>query len=131
MNLIQLKMITPEGVKFDKKVKIFNTKTVNGAIGINANETGLIAKLVNHTCSITIDDKSKVEYVILDGLLYSTKSIIKVFANYCEEKNKIDINKIKKEIETLSKKSENKDIVVHETNDFKLKQNLAILEAIK
>ncbi len=132
MNLIQLKIITPNGIKFDKKIKIFNTRTPNGAIGINANQTGLIAKLVNYTCSITIDDKTKIEYVILDGLLYSTKDMIKVFANYCEEKNKIDISKIKKEIELLTKTfNNNKDVVSHESTDFKLKQNKAILDALK
>ena len=53
--------------------------------------------------------------------------IINVSVLSDEEKNKIDISKIKKEIELLTKTfSNNKDVVSHESTDFKLKQNKEI-----
>lgn len=104
MNKVNLKIITPNGIKFDKSIDIFNTTTVEGAIGVNINCLGLIAKLTNNISVVNVDSNTKIEFVILNGLLYSTKSEIKVFTDYCEEKSNIDINSLKKEIEQLNNK---------------------------
>ena len=101
MNLIELKIITPEGIKFAKKIEIFNTVTSNGAIGINANQVNLIAKLKNNISTVKIDNNNKIDFVILNGLLYSTESEIKVFTDFCEEVSKVKVEEIRKKIQLL------------------------------
>ncbi len=129
MNKISLKIITPNGIKFDNNIEILNTKTINGAIGINVNRIGLIAKLVNNISTVNIDGKTKIEFVILNGLLYSSKNEIKIFTDYCEEKSKINTDDLKKEISHLEEKTKSTtDNVELQTINFHIKQLNDILE---
>ncbi len=92
--LTRLKIFDYEGLKFDEDVKYFQTITTYGHITISANHVNVIAKINNCTSTITFENNTNKTCIILDGLMFTTKSEIKVFTEFFGFTENIDFEKI-------------------------------------
>lgn len=98
MKNISLKIITPNGVVFDENVVLFETTTPNGKIVINYNHVNIIASINNCISYIKFKDNKK-QCITINGLMYTTKTEIKVLADFFIFVDEIDHKKQKNEIE--------------------------------
>ena len=106
-----LKIITPDGLFWNKKVDIVTLKTTEGYIGIMHGKSPLIASIA--IAELTINKKNTSEFkecAISGGILYATPEKVEILTDAIELKNKIDVNraeKAKKHAEYLLKVKSN------------------------
>ncbi len=80
--LTRLKIYDYEGLKFNEDIRHFETITTNGHITLSAQHVNIIAKITNCTSTITFENNTTKTCIILDALMFSTKTEIKVFTEF-------------------------------------------------
>jgi len=101
MNLINLKIISPDGVKFDKNVINIQTKSVRGNIVLNYNKPNIAFILVDCISEIRLEDSSILKVLLTKGFVYCKQTEIKIFSSFYDEVSNVNITEIKKKIENL------------------------------
>lgn len=101
MNLINLKIISPDGVKFDKNVINIQTKSVRGNIVLNYNKPNIAFILVDCISEIRLEDSSILKVLLTKGFVYCKQTEIKIFTSFYDEVGNVNITEIKKKIENL------------------------------
>ncbi len=101
MSSFNLKVITPEGIKYNDQVVSIETTTVRGRIGIYANHTNLIASLKPNIFVIKEKNNKHVKYVVTSGYLFFENNEAKVLTNYFEDESNVTKDKINQEILSL------------------------------
>lgn len=104
MNTFNLKVISPDGIKFNQEVVSFETTTARGRIGIYANHVNLIASLKPNIFKIKLKNNKVEEYIINSGYLFFENNSAKVIANYFEDINNVNVTKINENINELKEK---------------------------
>ncbi|WP_052663054.1 ATP synthase F1 subunit epsilon [Mycoplasmoides pirum] len=100
-NLVHLKILTPNGIKFDADIKMVEVKTPEGYIALMYNHVPFVATLSADVIYITHSDKNRESGIINTGTIYATKTEIKIFAlNFILTKD-IDVNKVSEEKKKL------------------------------
>ncbi len=97
-NRIHLKIITPEGIFYNKSVSIVTVKTSEGYIGIQKGRVPIVGSI--EISPLIIGTKGQDNYMdcaIAGGLLYADKDTATIITDAVEEKSKIDMNRATKE----------------------------------
>lgn len=92
-----LKILTPEGIIFQGKANSFQTTTDGGSIGIYADMIPTVALIKPCLSSIEVENKFT-QYVLIGGLLNAHGDDVVVFSDYCFEKDKVNLENLKKQI---------------------------------
>ena len=113
---LNLKIITPEGLFWNKEVEIVTVKTTEGYMGVLSGKSPVVASL--DIAELKINKPGTKDYMICaiaGGLMYATPTSVDIITDAIEEKSKIDINraeKAKKEAE-LALKQKSDDVQHH------------------
>lgn len=92
-----LRIITPNGLFWDKEVDIVTVKTTEGYLGLLHGKSPIVASL--DIAELQINKENTHEYVecaIAGGLLYATPEKVEIITDAIEEKSKIDSNRAEK-----------------------------------
>ena len=93
----QLKIITPNGIFWDKEVDIVTVKTTEGYMGLLHGKSPVVASLDIAELHINKQGSSDfVECAIAGGLLYVTPERIEIITDAIEKKKDIDISRAEK-----------------------------------
>ena len=132
MNSFNLKVITPDGIKYNDQVICLETTTTNGRIGVYANHTNLIALLKPNIFSLKEKNNKYIKYAITSGYLFFENNEAKILTNYFEDINNINKGEINQQIITL--KDQLSSLKETDTNyamiKFQIKKYEDILKAI-
>jgi F-type H+-transporting ATPase subunit epsilon len=93
----KLKIITPNGIFFEKEVEIVTLKTTEGFIGIQKNHIPFVGAL--EIAPLYIEKSTNKEhsvYAIAGGLVYADKDKVDIITDAIEQKDHIDINRAMK-----------------------------------
>ncbi len=125
-NKTRLKIMTPNGIFFDKDVAMVTVKTTEGNIGLQHGKSPFVASLEISELSITSEQGGKKEdCAIAGGLVYVTQEEVQIITDAIEYKANIQINraeKAKREAEAkLKQKLDDSD---------HLKQQVALKKAV-
>lgn len=104
MNTFNLKVISPDGIKFNQEVVSFETTTVRGRIGIYANHVNLVASLKPNVFKIRLKNNKIEEYIINSGYLFFENNSAKIIANFFDDVNNVSAAKINENINELKQK---------------------------
>ncbi len=115
-NRTKLKIITPNGIFYDKEVSIVTVKTTEGYIGIQYGRVPIVASIEISPLIIgTHGQPNYMDCAIAGGLLYADKESATIITDAVEEKSKIDIGRAersRKEIESeLKRNKDEKEIM--------------------
>ncbi len=83
MKLINLKIITPKGVYFDKEVEIVTVRTINGDLGLLYGHIPMVSSIVPSTMSYRIEGVKKILH-ISGGILQAEKTFVKIITDKIE-----------------------------------------------
>lgn len=98
MSTFNLKIITPNGIKFNQEVSSIETSTVKGRIGLYANHVNLIGQLVPNVINLKLKNGQKESYIITKGYLFFENNIAKIITNQLYEKDKINLQDLQKDL---------------------------------
>lgn len=109
-----LKIITPEGLFWNKEVDIVTVKTTEGYMGLLHGKSPIVASL--DIAELAINKKGTHEYLecaIAGGLVYVTPEKVEIITDAIEEKTKIDVARAEKALKDaeslLKQKSDAKE----------------------
>ena len=92
-----LKIITPEGLFWNKEVDIVTVKTTEGYMGLMKGKSPVVASLDIAELSINkVGTSENVQCAIAGGVLYVTPDKVEIITDAIEEKSKIDKNRAEK-----------------------------------
>ena len=96
-NKTHLKIMTPNGIFFDKDIAIVTVKTSEGYIGLQHGKSPFVASLEIAEMSITSEfGGKKEECAIAGGLVYVTTSEVQIITDAIEYKANIELNRAEK-----------------------------------
>ncbi|MBT6843878.1 MAG: ATP synthase F1 subunit epsilon [Candidatus Melainabacteria bacterium] len=98
-NLLELELITPEGVLLQEKVQNLIAKTEQGEIGILYNHAELRAKLDNTPVRFTLADGKQDIFAVLGGIIELSNNKITILTNFAEQGAHIDEAQAKNEVQ--------------------------------
>ncbi len=78
--LVNLKVLTPEGVKFDAPVRMVEVKTPEGYIGLMRDHVPFVAALSTNVMYVTHPGGARESGILNAGTVYASKSEVKIFA---------------------------------------------------
>ncbi len=90
MNLIKLKILTPEGIFLEQEVYRIDIKTITGDIGILANHIPLVSSIDIGRLQLLDAKEKPMHYALHGGLLNVAKKETVIITNAIEPKDKID-----------------------------------------
>ena len=92
-----LRIITPNGLFWDKEVDIVTVKTTEGYLGLLHGKSPLVASLDIGELKINYESSKEFkDCAIAGGILYVTPEKVEIITDAIEEKGKIDINRAEK-----------------------------------
>lgn len=94
--LLDLELISPEGIIFKNQVQNLSAKTEEGEIGILYDHAELRAKLDNSPVSFTLADGSKDVFAVLGGIIELSQNKITILTSFAEKGSDIDEAQAKK-----------------------------------
>lgn len=126
MKQTHLKIITPHGTFWDKKVNMVTLKTTEGYIGLMANKSPLVAAI--EVSELDINEKNSPDFkacAIAGGVVYAKPDGIQIITDAIEFKEKIDVNRAMRAKERLEAQ------LKHKQDQEEIKKNeMALMRAI-
>ncbi len=128
-----LKVITPDGIKFNDDAVSIEATTAKGRIGIYAHHVNLIATLRSSIIAIKSKNNQREEYVITSGHLFFENNEAKVITNKFLKVKDVNVSDINKEIDDYKNqlKQYNEDSLVYKMINERIKNNQQVLALIK
>ena len=121
-----LKVVTPEGLIFEKPVVFAKVRTVTGDIGILAKHINYVNILGTGEMLVREADKTETSYFVDGGFLEIRQDKVVVLGEEVVEMSQLEAKKLAKEksiqAATRKKKFENKDII---DTKRKIRENLS------
>jgi len=90
--MINLKIVTPNGVYKETSTSILNIKTIDGERGLLTNHIPTVLMLEISKMS-TIEDGERKEYAIGGGMLYFKDNLATLLVDSIESKDEIDVDR--------------------------------------
>lgn len=90
--MINLKIVTPNGVYKETSTSILNVKTIDGERGLLTNHIPTVLMLEISKMS-TIEDGERKEYAIGGGMLYFKDNLATLLVDSIESKDEIDVDR--------------------------------------
>ncbi|MBD5423180.1 MAG: ATP synthase F1 subunit epsilon [Mycoplasma sp.] len=132
MSSIALKILTPNGVFFEKDVEMVTLKTPEGYIGLQKNRLPFISSIDISSLFIKIDASNRKIAAIGGGIVFVEKTYIDIFTDdiqWKEELNKFEIQSLIDEANRKINESKNNN-VERNKNEIILKKALNKLETL-
>ena len=123
MNLTKLKIITPNGLFYDKEIEIVTVKTSEGNIGLQHGKSPMVASIAISELHLGAPENKMC--AIAGGLLYVTTSEVRIITDAIEYKDKIDLARAQRALKNAQSQVSKKQ----ETTE-KIKAELALKRAI-
>ncbi len=96
-NKTHLKIMTPQGIFFDKDIAIVTVKTTEGYIGLQHGKSPFVASLDIAEMTITAEQGGKKEEcAIAGGLVYVTPESVQIITDAIEYKSSIELSRAEK-----------------------------------
>jgi len=121
MNSIKLKLISPDGIKYDHEVTSVSLPTQNGQITILPEHTPLIAIMAPGEIVIKINGKEEI-LASEGGVVEVSDKLVKILADSAEEVNSLNQLKIEEA------KKEANELLANAKNDIEYANAVAHLE---
>lgn len=131
MNQFKLKLISPEGVKYETDAVEVSLPTPEGQISILPNHTPLISMLAAGEIKVRINGKENI-LVTEGGVVEVANNVVKVLADTAEDLDSLDqlkIEQAKKQAENLL--STTRDDIEHAEAAAQLERQIAKLNILK
>ncbi len=128
-----LKVITPDGIKFNDDVVCIEATTAKGRIGIYAHHVNLIATLKSSIIGIRTKANHRDEYVITSGHLFFENNQAKVITDKFINLKDVNVSDINKEIDGYKNelKQYSEDSLVYKMINERIKNNEQVLALVK
>lgn len=123
MNKTKLKIITPNGLFYDKEIEIVTVKTSEGNIGLQHGKSPMVASIAISELHLGAPENKVC--AIAGGLLYVTKEEVRIITDAIEYKDKIDLARAQKALNSAKAEVSKK----HESSEG-IKATLALKRAI-
>ncbi|WKX02153.1 ATP synthase F1 subunit epsilon [Candidatus Mycoplasma mahonii] len=125
-NKTHLKIMTPNGIFYDKDIAIVTVKTSEGNIGLQHGKSPFIASLEISELTIRSEWGSKIEECAIDGgLVYVTPSDVQIITDSIEYKENIELYRAEQ-----AKKNAELALKTKLEASEELKQRIALKKAI-
>ena len=123
INKTKLRIITPNGLFYDKEIEIVTVKTSEGNIGLQHGKSPFVASI--QISELHLGAPENKMCAIAGGLLYVTPEGVDIITDAIEYKDKIDLSRAER-----AKKAAESELNHKLDDSDKLKAELALMRSI-
>ena len=106
MSTIQLQVVSPEKLIYDKEIAMLIVRSTGGELGILPRHAPLVTGLIPHAMRIKLDGQQESLMAVAGGFMEVTPKLITILTSAAEQPENIDVNRAQAAYERAKKRVE-------------------------